>query len=74
MPDNSYLIFGVLVAIQITLIFVALVFLYKRGCQNLNTEIWALIIVLVSVFGAIAFFVFGLKRDQIKDYGDEYDD
>jgi hypothetical protein len=55
-----------LMVIQLALIVIALFDLFKREGKKNNTRlIWVPVIVLISVFGPIIYFIFGRKDKPI---------
>jgi hypothetical protein len=52
--------------IQLALMIIALIDLFKREGMKSNTRvIWVLVIVLVNFFGPIIYFIFGRKDKPI---------
>jgi hypothetical protein len=52
--------------IQITLMVIALIDLFKREGMNSNTRlVWVLVIVIINIFGPISYFLFGRKDKPI---------
>jgi hypothetical protein len=52
--------------IQLALIVIALIDLFKREGMKSNTRlIWVFVIILINIFGPIAYLVFGRKDKPI---------
>ncbi|HEY5548845.1 MAG TPA: PLD nuclease N-terminal domain-containing protein [Coriobacteriia bacterium] len=64
LPTWGLAVIGVLIVVQLVLDVIALLDLYKRPSEELtiaNKWIWAVIILLVSMFGAILYLIIGRK-------------
>jgi hypothetical protein len=61
--DKNIVVLLPLMAIQLVLAIIALVDLAKRDTIRGPKLLWVLIIVLVNLFGPIAYFVFGRKSE-----------
>lgn len=68
-----FVFLGILFLVQLGFMVLALVLLHKRGCKNLNLTAWTIIIILGQFVGSLGFLIVGLKGNDRKDYGDEYD-
>jgi len=53
-----------LIFLQLLLVLVALVQLFRQGCKNLNKPVWVLIICFTNMIGPIAFLMFGRNTDD----------
>ena len=51
--------------IQLVLMIVALVDIFKRGSIRGNRVIWVLVIIIVNVIGPILYFIFGRKESAV---------
>jgi hypothetical protein len=51
-----------LIALQLGLQVFCLIKIFKQGTENLNKIAWAIIVVLVNLFGPLAFLLFGRKK------------
>ena len=54
--------FAPVILIQLVLDIYCIVNILKKGVRNLNKPIWILIVLCVSVFGAIAYLALGRRR------------
>lgn len=64
LPAWAFLAIGVLIVVQITLDVIALVDLYRRPVEQVtlgNKWVWAAIVLLVSLIGAILYLVAGRR-------------
>jgi hypothetical protein len=62
MNTIGLLIFISVVLLQLILMIIALVDLYKREATHGPKWIWALVIILGVLFGPIVYFLFGRKE------------
>ena len=63
MVEMNWAIVTPLLIVQLLLILVALINCLRAERTNGPKWMWALIIVFISVFGPIAYFVFGRRND-----------
>ncbi|MNY41431.1 Negative regulatory protein YxlE [compost metagenome] len=63
MVEINWAIVTPLLIVQLLLILVALINCLRAERTNGPKWMWALIIVFISVFGPIAYFVFGRRND-----------
>jgi hypothetical protein len=62
--SQDLLLLAPLVLISLALIVAALIDLYRRDAADVrgNRPLWTIVILVVSTFGPIAYFIFGRKE------------
>ena len=63
MNDLNWSILSPIIAVQLLLMLVALINCLRAERTNGPKWVWVLLIVFVSLFGPIAYFVFGRRND-----------
>lgn len=72
LPTGARLALGGLIAVQVVLDAIALVTLWRTPKERVvggNRALWAAVILLVSLLGAVLFLVAGRRRADVADPG-----